>query len=160
MGEHLQLALGGHDGPWYLETPNHLPQEYHNFFGVELPGATLGMHAMVSPRSETSETKGPGGVNRGLDDIELDGNTSQSMMSGSEKDCPTSQIVLEQNLGVMVSPRSESESNPGPPTRPSCREINPPEIDLDNTSQSLISGVGSDKEGPSTSCTGAQVVLE
>ena len=69
--------------------------------------------------------------------------------------------MLEQNLGAMVSPRSETESNP---TSGGRRMLNPPDIDLDNTSHSLMSGVGSDKEGPTVSNSGggngAQMVLE
>ena len=91
MGEHLQLALSGHDGPWYLEKPNHLPQEYHGFFGVEPPVTSI-VHAMVSPRSETESNgppvTGPGTLQVNPPDIDLD-NTSHSMMSGSEKDGPS-----------------------------------------------------------------------
>ena len=89
--ELLQLALSGHDGPHYLEQPNHIPQEYHNFFGIEST-----VMSMVSPRSESSILNPP----------EIDDNTSSLLSgAGSEDKEPSNsgggaKMVLEKNLGA------------------------------------------------------------
>ena len=108
MGEHLQLALSGHDGPWYLEQPNHLPQEYHGFFGVE----SAVMASMVSPRSESSNPPGVGSI---LNPSEIDENTNSLLSgAGSEDKEPShsgggAQMVLEQNLGAAMEEDLEDE---------------------------------------------------
>ena len=43
----FKLALSGHDGPWYLEKTNHIPEEYHKPLGLE--------PLIVSPRSESND---------------------------------------------------------------------------------------------------------
>ena len=104
MGEYVQLALSGHDSPWYLEQSNHVPTEYHSFFGIE-PAV---MSSMVSPRSESSN---PGPVHQimQVNPPEMDDNTSSLISGTSDKDGGPSnsgqegmgaQMVLEQNLGV------------------------------------------------------------
>lgn len=44
-----QLALSGHDGPWYLEKSNHIPEEFHKQLGIE--------PIIVSPRSDSNVTR-------------------------------------------------------------------------------------------------------
>ena len=46
IGEHLQLALNSHDGHLYLEQSNHIPEEYHKYFGIQ--------PMISSPRSESN----------------------------------------------------------------------------------------------------------
>ena len=85
IGEHLQLALNSHDGHLYLEQPNHIPEEYHKYFGIQ--------PMISSPRIESNS----------LVTNPDDEDNSNSMMSGtSDKDHRDigAQMVLEQNLGV------------------------------------------------------------
>ena len=101
IGEHLQLALNSHDGPLYLEQPNHIPEEYHKYFGIQ--------PIISSPRSE-SNTIG----NESLVTNPDDEDNSNSMMSGtSDKDHQGlgAQMVLEQNLGVCVEEEEDEDSN-------------------------------------------------
>ena len=104
MGEYIQLALSGHDSPWYLEQANHVPSDYHDFFGIE-PSV---MASMVSPRSESSNPGYPSNPMMQVNPPEMDDNTSSIISGASDKDGPSNscqdgmgaQIVLEQNLGV------------------------------------------------------------
>ena len=59
----FQLAMSGHDGPWYLEKTNHIPESFHKALGIE--------PLIVSPRSESND------VMHGDDD------NSNSMMSAN-----------------------------------------------------------------------------
>ena len=87
LGEHLQLALNSHDGSLYLEQPNHIPEEYHKYFGIQ------SLPLISSPRSESNT----------LATNPEDDENSNSMMSGnSEKEGLGAQMVLEQNLGLQV----------------------------------------------------------
>ena len=96
VGEHLQLALNSHDGPLYLEQPNHIPEEYHKYFGIQA------LPLISSPRSESNTL-----VTNPEDD-----ENSNSMMSGnSEKEGMGAQMVLEQNLGLQDDHDEDEDSN-------------------------------------------------
>ncbi|TRY62872.1 hypothetical protein TCAL_15201 [Tigriopus californicus] len=85
FGECMQTALNVHEGPWYLEQPKHIPDEFHRLLGIQHP-------MMVSPRSDsTNPTLG-----------NADDDNSNSLMSfSSDKDHSLgAQVVLEQNLGA------------------------------------------------------------
>jgi hypothetical protein len=95
LGEHLQLALNSHDGQMYLEQANHIPEEFHKYFGIQ--------PIISSPRSESNTL-----VTNPEDD-----DNSNSLMSGiSDKDHDHhqglgAQMVLEQNLGVCPRDRED-----------------------------------------------------
>ena len=96
VGEHLQLALNSHDGPLYLEQPNHIPEEYHKYFGIQA------LPLISSPQSESNTL-----VTNPEDD-----ENSNSMMSGnSEKEGLGAQMVLEQNLGLQDDHDEDEDSN-------------------------------------------------
>ena len=59
----FQLALNGHDGAWYLEKPNHIPESYHKPLGIE--------PLIASPRSESNDV------------LHVDDDNSNSMMSAN-----------------------------------------------------------------------------
>ena len=42
----MQVALNSHDGPLFLEQANHIPEEYHKYFGIQ--------PIISSPRSESN----------------------------------------------------------------------------------------------------------
>ena len=92
----MQLALNSHDGSLYLEQPNHIPEEYHKYFGIQpLP-------LISSPRSESNTL-----VTNPEDD-----ENSNSMMSGnSEKEGLGAQMVLEQNLGLQDHDEDEDSNS-------------------------------------------------
>ena len=81
-GEHLQLALNSHDGSMFLEQPNHIPEEYHKYFGIQ--------PIISSPRSESNTL---------VTNPEDDENSNSMMSANSEKEGLGAQMVLEQNLG-------------------------------------------------------------
>ncbi len=83
LGEHLQLALNSHDGPMFLEQANHVPEEYHKYFGIQ--------PIISSPRSESNTL---------VTNPEDDENSNSMMSANSEKEGLGAQMVLEQNLGV------------------------------------------------------------
>ena len=85
LGEHLQVALNSHDGELYLEQANHIPEEYHKYFGIQ-PIPIIG-----SPRSESNTL---------VTNPEDDENSNSMMSANSEKEGLGAQMVLEQNLGV------------------------------------------------------------
>ena len=76
--------MSGHDGPWYLEKTNHIPEIYHKPLGLE--------PLMVSPRSESNDVTSV--------ILHPDDDNSNSMMSGTSE--PPRQMVLkmEKNLGA------------------------------------------------------------
>ena len=83
IGEHLQLALNSHDGHLYLEQPNHIPEEYHKYFGIQ--------PMISSPRSESNT----------LVTNPDDEDNSNSMMSGtSDKDHQHRDIGAQMVLGL------------------------------------------------------------
>ncbi len=91
--ENMQAALGMHEGPWYLEQPNHVPDEYRKL---------LGMHSSVvavSPRSDS------------VTNLLQDDNSNSMLSLSSDRDQTAShgggvgggmgaQMVLERNLGA------------------------------------------------------------
>ena len=83
LGDHLQLALNSHDGSMFLEQPNHIPEEYHKYFGIQ--------PIISSPRSESNTL---------VTNPEDDENSNSMMSANSEKEGLGAQMVLEQNLGV------------------------------------------------------------
>ena len=83
LGEHLQLALNSHDGSMFLEQPNHIPEEYHKYFGIQ--------PIISSPRSESNTL---------VTNPEDDENSNSMMSANSEKEGLGAQMVLEQNLGT------------------------------------------------------------
>ena len=102
LGEHLQLALNSHDGPLYLEQANHIPEEFHKYFGIE--------PLISSPRSEGSNTL--------VTNPDDDDNSNSLMSAASDKDTATgsnvglgAQMVLEQNLGALVEDDLEDDEH-------------------------------------------------
>merc|ERR1719400_1059855 len=92
LGEHLQLALNSHDGSMFLEQPNHIPEEYHKYFGIQ--------PIISSPRSESNTL---------VTNPEDDENSNSMMSANSEKEGLGAQMVLEQNLGVCGQQDDEDE---------------------------------------------------
>lgn len=92
LGEHLQLALNSHDGSMFLEQPNHIPEEYHKYFGIQ--------PIISSPRSESNTL---------VTNPEDDENSNSMMSANSEKEGLGAQMVLEQNLGVCGQHDDEDE---------------------------------------------------
>ena len=97
VGEHLQLALNSHDGEMYLEQPNHIPEEYHKYFGIQ--------PIISSPRSESNTM-----VTNPDDD-------SNSMMSDKDGQGLGAQMVLEENLGCREREDEDEDSNSKPPEK-------------------------------------------
>lgn len=82
LGEHLQAALNLHEGPWYLEQPKHIPEEYQKLLGVQ-------SLVVMSPRSDSITNL-----------LHGDEDNSNSMMSTSSdrEQSVGAQIILERNL--------------------------------------------------------------
>ena len=76
------MALNSHDGSMFLEQPNHIPEEYHKYFGIQ--------PIISSPRSESNTL---------VTNPEDDENSNSMMSANSEKEGLGAQMVLEQNLG-------------------------------------------------------------
>ena len=66
----------------FLEQPNHIPEEYHKYFGIQ--------PIISSPRSESNTL---------VTNPEDDENSNSMMSANSEKEGLGAQMVLEQNLG-------------------------------------------------------------
>ena len=99
LGEHLQLALNAHDGPMFLEQANHIPEEFHKYFGIE--------PLISSPRSESNTL---------VTNPDEDDNSNSIISVTSDKDTHTgsnvglgAQMVLEQNLGALDEDMDEEE---------------------------------------------------
>ena len=67
----------------FLEQPNHIPEEYHKYFGIQ-------PIQISSPRSESNTL---------VTNPEDDENSNSMMSANSEKEGLGAQMVLEQNLG-------------------------------------------------------------
>ena len=97
------MALNSHDGPLYLEQPNHIPEEYHKYFGIQpmISSPRSEFQPMISsPRSESNTLA-----------TNDDENSNSMMSANSEKEGLGAQMVLEQNLGVCPEDEEDSNSN-------------------------------------------------
>ena len=128
IGEHLQLALNSHDGHLYLEQPNHIPEEYHKYFGIQ--------PMISSPRSESNT----------LVTNPDDEDNSNSMMSGtSDKDHQHrdigAQMVLEQNLGVGNGDEEDEDEDSNSKNLPDHQKTRSDSNSLLDNSNSKIDGL-------------------
>ena len=145
----MQVALNSHDGPLFLEQANHIPEEYHKYFGIQ--------PIISSPRSESNTLV-----------TNPDDENSNSMMSAnSEKEGLGAQMVLEQNLGVCGHDDDEDDDSNSKQKRNRHESSNSKMDSLLNDEESNLSSDlkkspknNVEMQIPSTVVTSASVVNE
>ncbi len=134
FGENVQNALGLHEGPWYMEPPKHIPEEYHKLLNIAQHAPSF---LVASPRSDsnaatavpsssaasTATTTAGASMGGGLLMQAGDEDNSNSMMSadstsqagggGNSSGMGAPQMVLEKNLGTVGLQDMDEETQVG-----------------------------------------------
>ncbi len=134
FGENVQNALGLHEGPWYMEPPKHIPEEFHKLLNIAQHAPSF---LVASPRSDsnaataapsssaasTATATAAASIGGGLLMQAGDEDNSNSMMSadstsqagggGNSSGMGAPQMVLEKNLGTVGLQDMDEETQVG-----------------------------------------------